>query len=99
MPIFKYLVKNKQGENIKGKVEAISKNQAVSTLMGHDLFVIDVSPIGQKEGALSGLTGNKVKFEDLVNFTRQLATMINAVYLWPLPCQFWKNRANLKWPS
>lgn len=78
MPIFKYLVKNKQGENVKGKVEAISKSQAVSTLMGRDLFVIDVSPLGQREGVLNALTSNKVKFGDLVNFTRQLATMINA---------------------
>lgn len=78
MPIFKYLVKNKQGENVKGKVEAISRAQAVSTLVGRDLFVIDVSPLGQSNGFLAGLTQNKVKFEELVNFTRQLATMINA---------------------
>lgn len=78
MPIFKYLVKNKQGENIKGKVEAVSRIQAVSTLMGRDLFVIDVSPLGQNGGFLAGLAHNKVKFEELVNFTRQLATMINA---------------------
>jgi type IV pilus assembly protein PilC len=78
MPIFKYLVKNKQGENIKGKVEAVSKNQAVSTLMGRDLFVIDVTPLGQQNGFLGSLIRNKVKFDELVNFTRQLATMINA---------------------
>jgi len=78
MPIFKYIVKNKHGESIKGKVEAVSKVQAVSTLMGRDLFVIDITSIGQREGVLNGLTGNKVKFNDLVNFTRQLATMINA---------------------
>lgn len=78
MPIFKYLVKNKQGENIKGKVEAASRIQAVSTLMGRDLFVIDVVPLGQQNGPLGGLLQNKVKFEDLVNFTRQLSTMINA---------------------
>lgn len=78
MPIFKYLVKNKQGENIKGKVEAISRAQAVSTLIGRDLFVIDVSSLGQDGGLFKGLTREKVKFEDLVNFTRQLATMIDA---------------------
>lgn len=79
MPIYKYLVKNKQGENIKGKVEAVSQAQAVSTLIGRDLFVIDVSPLGQKTGVLGSLANNnKVKFEELVNFTRQLATMINA---------------------
>ena len=64
MPIFKYVVKNKQGENIKGKVEAVSKAQAVSTLMGRDLFVIDVAPLGQQDGVLTSLTHAKVKFED-----------------------------------
>ncbi|MBU1034037.1 type II secretion system F family protein [Patescibacteria group bacterium] len=78
MPIYKYIVKNKQGENIKGKVEAISQAQAVSTLLGRDLFVIDVSPLGQRSGFLANLTKSKIKFEELVNFTRQLATMINA---------------------
>lgn len=78
MPIFKYVAKNKRGENIKGKVEAISRQQAVSTLVGRDLFVIDVVPLGQDGGPLSKLTNSKIKFEELVNFTRQLSTMINA---------------------
>ncbi len=78
MPIFKYLVKNKRGENIRGKVEAVSRSQAVSTLLGRDLFVIDVAPLGQNSGFLGNLNRNKIKFEELVNFTRQLATMINA---------------------
>lgn len=78
MPIFKYVVKNKQGETVRGKVEAVSKTQAVSTLMGRDLFVIDVTALGQQDGAFGGLLQNKIKFDELVNFTRQLATMINA---------------------
>ncbi len=78
MPIFKYIAKNKRGENIKGKVEAASKMQAVSTLFSRDLFVIDVSSLGQETGLLSKFFKPKVKFAELVNFTRQLATMINA---------------------
>ncbi len=78
MPIFKYTAKNKRGENIKGKVEAVSKLQAVSTLFERDLFVIDVSNLGQESGFLAKFGNAKVKFNDLVNFTRQLATMINA---------------------
>jgi type IV pilus assembly protein PilC len=78
MPIYKYIAKNKKGDNIKGKVEAISRQQAVSTLIGRDLFVIDVLPLGQETGVLAKLSNNKVKFEELVNFTRQLSTMINA---------------------
>jgi len=78
MPIFKYSAKNKRGETIKGKVEAVSKMQAVSTLFGRDLFVIDVAPLGQEKGFLAKIFKPKVKFTELVNFTRQLATMINA---------------------
>lgn len=78
MPIFKYLAKNKSGENVKGKVEAVSRAQAASTLMGRDLFVIDITSLGQSSGFLANLTRSKIKFEELVNFTRQLATMINA---------------------
>lgn len=78
MPIFKYIAKNKRGENIKGKVEAASKMQAVSTLFSRDLFVIDVTSLGQETGFFSKIFKPKVKFAELVNFTRQLATMINA---------------------
>ena len=78
MPIFKYTAKNKRGESIKGKVEAASKMQAVSTLFERDLFVIDVSSLGQETGFFSKFFKAKVKFVELVNFTRQLATMINA---------------------
>ncbi len=78
MPIFKYTAKNKRGETIKGKVEAISKMQAVSTLFARDLFVIDVSSLAQEAGFLSKIFKPKVKFAELVNFTRQLSTMINA---------------------
>jgi len=78
VPIFKYIAKNKRGENIKGKVEAASKMQAVSTLFSRDLFVIDVTSLGQETGFFSKIFKPKVKFAELVNFTRQLATMINA---------------------
>ena len=61
MPIFKYTAKNKRGENIKGKVEAASKLQAVSTLFERGLFVIDVSSLGQESGFLAKFGNAKVK--------------------------------------
>ena len=45
MPIYKYTAKNEYGETLKGKVEAKSKNQAASALMGRKLLVIDIKPI------------------------------------------------------
>lgn len=78
MPIFVYTAKNVHGETVKGKVEAQDKSQAAGVLIGRKLLVIDVSPLN--ETGLTLLAGflNKVKHDDLVNFTRQLATMIDA---------------------
>ena len=64
MPIFKYIAKNKRGEDIKGKVEAVSKMQAVSTLFARDLFVIDVTTASQDKGLLSKILKPKIKFEE-----------------------------------
>ncbi|MFZ5376736.1 MAG: type II secretion system F family protein [Patescibacteria group bacterium] len=78
MPIFKYTAKNELGEPIKGKVEASSQSQAAAVLGERHLLVISVKPLGEESflGLKSILGG--IKHGDLVNFTRQLATMINA---------------------
>ncbi len=78
MPIFKYKAKNDQGETLTGKVEAKSKSQAATALMNRNLLVIDIKPLA--EGSLTYFQSKffGVKQDDLVNFTRQLATMINA---------------------
>jgi type IV pilus assembly protein PilC len=76
MPIFTYTAKNQHGETVKGKVEAPDKSQAAGILMSRKLLVVNVSPVGETMFVSKML--NKVKHEDLVNFTRQLATMIDA---------------------
>ena len=78
MPIYKYTAKNEYGETLKGKVEAKSKNQAASALMGRKLLVIDIKPINVTSLSFIETKLMGVKTNDLVNFTRQLATMINA---------------------
>ena len=78
MPFFKYVVKNEHNETIKGKVEARDKNAAASILASRSLLVINVSPLDQN--SLTYLTGmlSGIKTDDVVNFTRQLSTMITA---------------------
>ncbi|HEX9817681.1 MAG TPA: type II secretion system F family protein [Patescibacteria group bacterium] len=78
MSIFSYTAKNAHGEIIKGKVEAQTKNQAATMLFNRSLLVINVIPIRDSGLAFMTRALNKVKHEDLVNFTRQLATMIGA---------------------
>jgi len=78
MPIYHYTAKNEYGETVKGKVEAKNTNQAANALISRSLLVINIKPIAETSfGALqSKLMG--VKEDDLVNFTRQLSTMIGA---------------------
>ncbi|MEN8253107.1 MAG: type II secretion system F family protein [Patescibacteria group bacterium] len=78
MSFFKYHAKNDHGEPIKGKVEAKSKSQAALILRDRQLLVVSLKPVD--EGNFSELTAvlSGVKFNDVVNFTQQLSTMITA---------------------
>ena len=78
MSVFKYSVKNEHGETIRGKVEARDKHQAGVVLRERGLLVVDVRPA--EDGAFKSLSEliSGVKFNDVVEFTRQLATMITA---------------------
>ncbi|MFH2118564.1 MAG: type II secretion system F family protein, partial [Candidatus Paceibacterota bacterium] len=78
MSIFSYTAKNTHGETIKGRVEAQTKAQAASMLFSRNLLVIKIAPIGDSGLSFINEALNKVKHEDLVNFTRQLSTMISA---------------------
>lgn len=78
MPIFEYSAKNSHFEAVKGKVEAKTKAQAVSLLTARGLFVVSLRAVNENSLDWFNKLFNKVKFEDIVNFTRQMATMINA---------------------
>lgn len=78
MPFFRYTAKSPQGQTVKGRVEAKNARGAAAELRERKLFVIDVKPINEDgfskiQQALFG-----VKYDDIVNFTRQLSTMISA---------------------
>jgi len=78
MPFFTYKAKNEHGETVKGKVEAKDVHQASIVLRSRQLVVISI--MRQGESLLS--TINKqlqgVSQDDIVNFTRQLSTMVTA---------------------
>lgn len=78
MKKYSYKARNKQGETITGIVEAPDQSQAARLLRQKGLFVISLHPTGT---ALTNLFKNmrySVSGSDMVAFTRQLATMINA---------------------
>lgn len=78
MPYYRYTVKNEHGEDIRGKVEARNKHQAAVVLRERGLLVVKIDDLN--DGLLDNL--NKVisgiKYSDIVEFTRQLSTMITA---------------------
>ncbi len=78
MPIYKYTAKNQYGETVSGKVEARNRSHGASALISRNLLVIEIKPI--TETSLSYLQAKLmgIKSDDLVNFTRQLSTMIGA---------------------
>lgn len=78
MPFFKYTAKNKFGETINGKVESRTIEQAASLLTTRGLLVIRLHPLTEDSFAFIKKMFGGVKFDDVVNFTRQLSTMITA---------------------
>lgn len=78
MALYKYVAKNPHGETVKGKVEAQSEAQAATALRSRGLLVITVTPIGQESLAQVKELLFGIKKDEVVTFTRQLATMVTA---------------------
>lgn len=78
MAVYKYKAFDAKGKQITGLVEAQSEDQAARLLKDKDLTIISLAVTSTS--ALSSLTSRfkKVGFSDIVNFTRQLSTMVTA---------------------
>jgi len=76
---FKYQARTKQGEMQVGFVEAGSRDGAIQLLTGHDLFVLTVSD-ADAVGIVQRVSDffNRVTRKDMVIFSRQLATLLEA---------------------
>lgn len=74
MAIYKYVAKDKDAKDISGIVEAQSQNEAENILRKKNLVIISLKET--KVGI--GLRSNRVPLDDLVIFSRQLATMIDS---------------------
>ena len=73
---FRFKAKSKEGLTRKGIVEAQSLASAANVLREQGLVIVELHELSAS-GSIFAI-GNKVKFEDIVNFTRQLSTMIGA---------------------
>jgi len=76
---FKYSARNQEGEMQVGVVEAASRDAAASILNGHDIFILSLES-AEKSSFVDRLSGffNRVKSRDMVVFSRQLATLLEA---------------------
>src|SRR6185369_12976774 len=63
------------GREIRSSIDAASEQAAIAALLGRNLLVVSIQERIGKKGKTSG---GSVALADLVVFTRQLATMIDA---------------------
>jgi len=74
---FTFKARTRQGEILQDQVEGIDTMSVASTLRQQGLLVIDIKEQGAAQKDILG-PFKKVRLNDLVVFTRQFATMINA---------------------
>lgn len=78
MLTYNYTAQNKAGEMVKAEVQADSTSAAAKLLIAQGLFPISIED-KEKSGTFGKLNlFNRVSTRDLVVFTRQLSTLINA---------------------
>ena len=76
MPSFAYTARETAtGREIRSSVEATTEQAAISALLNRNLLVVSIQEKITRKGKTQG---GKVSLADLVVFTRQLATMIDA---------------------
>ena len=76
MPSFAYTARETvTGREIRSSVEANNEQSAIAALLNRNLLVVSIQEKITKKGKMQG---GKVALADLVVFTRQLATMIDA---------------------
>ncbi len=80
MPTFVYTALDPNGKTIKGKTEAESESLLLSKLHEQNYHVLSVNEEKARATKASNVpsTGKKVKLKNLVIFSRQFATMIDA---------------------
>lgn len=80
MPTYKYTARDQEGKSVTGRISAENETVIVAELRKRSLIILNISE--EKESVFKKAAkpqgGKKVKPEDLVIFTRQFATMVDA---------------------
>ncbi len=81
MPTYTYSARDQEGKNVAGRISAESESMIVAELRKRNLIILGISEEKEsvfKKSSSKPKGGKKVKPEDLVIFTRQFATMVDA---------------------
>ncbi len=77
MLAFQYQARDNAGQVISGQIEAADQQGAATILSNRNLMIVSLRPSGSRRASTKRMQG-KVKAQDLVVFSRQLATMMDA---------------------
>lgn len=82
MPLYRYSVRDQEGNLTQSTMTADSEAAVVAELRKRDLIIVSIreESVVQARGPVkkSQVKGKKIKSEDIVVFTRQFATMVDA---------------------
>jgi type IV pilus assembly protein PilC len=78
MPFYLYVAENKKGKKLKGEIEAADEKIAMSQLRRRNLRVTKLKPKPKDIFENVSFMQPKVRNKDIVIFTRQFSTMIDA---------------------
>jgi type IV pilus assembly protein PilC len=77
MPTFKYVAKDQNARSVVGKMVADSQAAIIEELRKRNLTIISINLV-KEAAAKTSFIRKRVKADDLVIFSRQLATMVDA---------------------
>ena len=78
MPSFAYVVKDKAGKTHSGTLEVPSRNALIEQLWKQEFVVLSIEERAAGKGSMIKIGEPRVKSEQLVIFSRQLATMVDS---------------------
>jgi type IV pilus assembly protein PilC len=82
MPTYRYASRDQEGKNVNGKMSADNEAMIVAELRKRNLIIVSIEEEKGSAVAKSSVPkvkgGRKIKSEDIVVFTRQFATMVDA---------------------
>ncbi|HRZ67211.1 MAG TPA: type II secretion system F family protein [Candidatus Omnitrophota bacterium] len=78
MPNFRYTAKDRDGKTVNGVMDSANSVALVDALRQKELTIISIEEAKEKSRASMSIGGDRASADDLVVFSRQLATMVDA---------------------